>query len=131
MTTFFIDVATQEKLTFANNITTGYNTFRQQNKPFLYGYANTHTSHAMIYRDYIKACFNGSCLLLNDSKQSQKRQERESQYIMDFPLFLYRPSLESQTGVNKDNDAASPVVCSPSKGRVFRDAIAVQLRYLS
>lgn len=80
------------------------------------GAGNTHTSHAMIYTAYIKACFNGSCLLLNDSKQSQKRQERESQYIMGFLIFLYRPSLESQTGV-KDNDAASPVVRRPLEGR--------------
>ena len=88
-------MATQEKFIFAFILDKGYPYFRQQNKPFLYGYANTHTSHAMIYPTYIKACFNGSCLLLNDSKQSQKRQERESQYIMGFLLFLYRPSLES------------------------------------
>lgn len=40
------------------------------------------------------------------------------------------PSLESQTGV-KDNEAASLAVGSPLEGHVFRDAIAVQLRYLS
>ena len=32
--------------------------------------------------------------------------------------------------VIKDNTAASLAVCSPSEGRVFRDAIAVQIPYL-
>lgn len=52
------------------------------------GAGNTHTSHAMIYTAYIKACFNGSCLLLNDSKQSQKRQERESLIYHGIPSFF-------------------------------------------
>ena len=87
------------------------------------GAGNTHTSHAMIYTDYIKACFNGSCLLLNDSKQSQKRQERESQYIMGFLIFLYRPSLESQTGF-KYNGAVLVTWLDSVRGSTTHDALA-------
>lgn len=48
---------------------------------------------------------------------------------LGFLLFLYRPSLESQTGF-KDNDAAPPVVCSSLEERVFRDAQMVQIHLL-